>query len=1019
MGPEADLNSERRRELQSNVGTAPSAEHRYLTVMFCDMVDSSGHLYRLESESFSVLLEDYLAAIRTAVRKHGGVVARVVGDGVFAYFGWPQSAGRDAQSAVHCGLAIASSMRRLQSEPPVMARIAIETGWVLMDAIDTDGASRMGIEHWRAVGPAPHIAARLQNLSRPDGVIVGSGTLGLLGRRFEVEPADTRGIRLPAPVTAVHVLGEAGTTNPLSRLQLGRSAASGQAYGKPVGRDAERALMRTRWNMAIEGTGQVILLSGDPGIGKSRLLAVFLEDIGPVSGIVGLFCSPTATDSPFHPLIFPLQVALGLTTDAGPDEVRWRAAAFAQGLGLPEQDSAAKAVATLLDEPPAEPLDPDEQRRLIQQTFIAWIDRQMQERPLAIFVEDAHWADASTLELFRRLADRPQLGPMLLIISYRSDHVLQWADRAHVLRLALPPLPRAAAHQLSVRLADAHGITLEVEQSEAIIGRSEGVPLFIEEFVHALADPEASATRLPGTITQLMDARLDALGPARSLAQLASIVGQEVRLDLLQALSDLTQADFDAAIERLTGAHVMTLRHVGQDALLVFRHVLLSDAAYQALPRNRRRYLHGKVADALLRLWPAFESTSPEILARHLSQAGRSSEAARMHAAAARAALAAAAFVEAEAQARYGLALAEVVSDDTQASTLLACLMPLGEALIATRGDAEAEVHEVLERGAVMALDRGEAAEILPFLRGLTGFYMVRGPLRRAHQLGAHVLQIARRVGEPMLLAQAERRHGWCQMCIGDLPAARALLETALARQTDASTGGSSDAGLGMAYDDANTLAHLAWLDWLTDGADAAIARARLAASRATISPRPLTTAYALGIAAIVLQCAGDADGARQLAMRTRTIAAERRFSYWTPVADALINWAAVVCDNSPDALDDLRGALANYQRIQGNILRPYLLGLLADAEYTTGAGELALSSLQLADRVATAAGARFYQPILSLARGRMLAALGGTADSIATLEAARTEAIFQGAAALVATAGEALLAISGSVRAS
>ena len=759
---------------------------------------------------------------------------------------------------------------------------------------------------------------RMQSSSGPEHLVCWAGV-------SRSRPADTHGIKLPVPIAAAHVLGEAGAGDPLARLLAGRSSASGHTYGKPVGRDGELALMRARWKLAADGAGQVILLSGEAGIGKSRLLAAFLEDTGSLSCVVGLFCSPTAMDSPFYPMREPLRLAMELSPGAGSDEVRLQAATFAQKLGLQDQNSA-HALAALLEEPPAVSLDPDEQRRQIRETFFAWIDQQLRERPLAIFVEDAHWADASTLELLRRLTDRPQLGPMLLIISYRSDYALHWVDRAHVLRLALFPLPRAAARQLTIELAGTHGLELEVEQSEAIIGRSEGVPLFIEEFVHALADPGASTARLPGTITQLMDARLDALGSARSLAQLAAVVGQEARLDLLQALSDLGQADFQSAIDRFTSVGVMTLRRTGQETLLVFRHALLSDAAYQALPGDRRRLLHGSVADTMRRLWPTFEFTSPEILAHHLSQAGRNGEAAQMYASAARAALSAAAFVEAEAQARYGLALAEAVSDNAQTATLLACLMLLGEAMIATRGEADDEVHSVHERGAMLAFERGHASEILPFLRGLTSFYMVRGPVWRAHQLGTHVLQIAGKIGEPMLLAQAERRHGWCQMCAGDLSGARTLFETALARQIAAFNEGVSDAGLGMAYDDANTLAHLAWLDWLAEGPDAAIARATLAASRATSSPRPLTTVYALGIAAIVLQLAGDVEGARHLATCTSKIAADRRFNYWTSVADAVISWAGVVCDGSSDALAHLRAALANHQRTQGNILRPYLL---------------------------------------------------------------------------------------------
>jgi hypothetical protein len=383
-------------------------------------------------------------------------------------------------------------MRRLESEPPIRARIAVETGWVLMGAVGVDGTAPISIEQWPAVGAAPHIAARLQGLARPNGIIAGPGTLALLAGRFATEPADTRGISLPVPVAAAHVLGGAGAGDPLAQLLPGHARATGQSYGKPVGRDAELDLMRTRWKMVVGGAGQVILLSGEPGIGKSRLLAAFLEDSGIVRGVVAMFCSPAASDTPFQPVIEPLRLALGLAAGAAPDEIRSRAAAFAQSLNLAEWRCAA-ALATLLDAPPADPLPPDELRRAIQETLFALVDRLIQERPLLILAEDVHWSDASTLELLRKLADRWPLGRVLLIISYRSDFVLPWADRSHVLRLALRSLSTGDARRLTTELANGQGLKLGDGQREAIIGRSDGVPLFIEEFVRALADPEAAA----------------------------------------------------------------------------------------------------------------------------------------------------------------------------------------------------------------------------------------------------------------------------------------------------------------------------------------------------------------------------------------------------------------------------------------------------------------------------------------------------------------------------------------------
>jgi len=287
---------------------------------------------------------------------------------------------------------------------------------------------------------------------------------------------------------------------------------------------------------------------------------------------------------------------------------------------------------------------------------------------------------------------------------------------------------------------------------------------------------------------------------------------------------------------------------------------------------------------------------------------------------------------------------------------------------------------------------------MLPVLRGLTSFYQVHGPLSLAHRLGERVLQIARVVGEPLLLAQAERRHGWCRMCEGDLAEARVLLEAALARQTAVSD---ADANQELAFDDVTTLGTLAWLDWLTDGPGASLTRARQTAARAETSTRPLSAAYAFGFAAIAHQLSGDSDGAQHMAERCGAIAGARGFVYWIIMADALRGWSEAVRDHVPSGALRLRQALAEYHRTQSEILRPYLLGLLAEAEHATGSDAAAHEALDRAEAVAIAIGARLFLPTLLMLRGRLLS---GTA-AIRALSAARKEALTQGATALAVAA--------------
>lgn len=748
-----------------------------------------------------------------------------------------------------------------------------------------------------------------------------------------------------------------------------------------------------------------MLLSGEPGMGKSRLLGALLNDIDTERGIVALFCSAPARDTPFQPLEEPLRLALGLSPAAEAAEVLARTADFTRSLGI-TNERAGVALATLLGVRQSGPEPPAEVRRDILDALLALADRLASERPLVILAEDVHWADPSTMTLLRQLADHAQGSRILLIVTYRSEFVVSWPDRPHVSRLPLGPLPPGVASHLAGQLAAALGVDLDLQQQSAIVARADGVPLFLEEFVRALAHPSASNRRLPGSVAQLLTARLDSLGKARSIAQIAAVLGPETPVKLLQACSALADDEFEPIVKRLTDSGVMIRRGSGDEAVPAFRHALLTEAAYAAAPTARRRYLHGHVAEVLVRLSPSIATHEPEILGRHLAAADRKSEAATLFCSAAAKAHSSGAFLESEVLARRALDIAETVEDDERPPALVGALVPLGEALIALRGYADPEVQATFERGARLALDLGTASGLLPVLRGLTSYYQVRGPLWMARQLSDRVLQIANVVGDPMLLAQAQRRHGWCRFCQGELSEARLLLETALTSQSSVDTSEGE-----LAYDDATTLATLAWLDWLTEGNAAALSRAAKAAARADVSPRPLSTAYTFGFVAIAHQLCADPDGAEHFAERCGSIAREHGIIYFTILADAIGGWCQALRDRSVAGFSRLKIAVTEYNRLHGEILHPYLLGLLAQAEHAVGSDVAALAALDRADTVTAAIGAHFYVPNLLLIRSRMQS----RNDALPSLTAARQAAVSQNATALASRIDAALAALHGS----
>ncbi len=963
------------------------AEHRLLTVMFCDMVDSTGHQFRLEPERFATILRNYRQIIFERVERHGGYTARVVGDGVLIFFGWPAATGKDAQTAVACGLDIAARMSRGIDTIPIAVRLAVETGWVLVGDLATPSAPRGEIEHATVVGSTANIAARLQQLARQNGVIVGEGTLALLGDRFILDPVDTAEVKLPFPIRAAHVLADAGAGNPLA-WQVRRFVRCGALL---AGRETLFQQILDRWHEARDGAGQALLLTGDAGIGKSHLLAALLHAATPDQPqVVNLFCTPMARDRSLQPVVDWLRQAIGVDAGAFPDEIRAAAERYASNLGL-DTDSAGSVLATLLGAAPGDARAPEQMRRRIFDILADILVRTLDDRPLLLLVEDLHWADPSTIELLDHIAQAAPSRRMMLVVTDRNPFA---GVLTHVTHLPVEKLDTAATHRLVRESARRFGVELDDAQQATIAERAEGVALFIEEFVRSLVDRQDTSRHPPGTIGQLLASRLDTLGSARPLALIASVIGREAPLDLLASLSDMPNEAFDAAVERLTSTDVMVRRDAGDRTVLAFRHALLTDAAYGVMDQPQRRTLHLRVARVLQRDSPALATTAPSVLAHHLAEAGETGEAAPLFRAAARAMLNTGAYAEAEGHARRSLAFYEQQPDSSE---VLAALMPLGEALIGGRGYADPNVQQVYERGARLAMELGTATALLPPLRGLTSYYQVRGPLARAHDLSAQVLRIARIVDDPAMICQAEQRHGWCLMSQGRLTEAAAMMESALARHL-----GMPESRRYSEYEDASILIHLAWLDWLIHGREAMAQRVARAVARVPGAP-PLRATYVLGFAAVAWQLADDPMEAAGYAERSGAIAREHGIVYWIAMADALAGWAAAR-RGEREGLVLLREAVAAYDRTQGRVLLPYLLALVAGAEHRVGSGSEALAALERAESVVSAIGAGLYRAPLLRLRARLMT--GVVRDRL--LEEARAAAEAQGAMAFAAlVAGE------------
>lgn len=962
-------------------------ERRFLTVLFCDMVDSTAHQYRMDPERFGALLAAYRQIVFGQVRRHRGHVARVIGDGVLAFFGWPQAAGKDAQMAVICALEIGRELARrhdLDAESAGMAvRMGIETGWVLVGDI---GPTEQ-IEHSGVIGPAPNVAARLQHLARSNGLVVGEGTLALLPDWFLTEPADTNGINLPEPVKAAHVLGISDNGDPLGRLQPSRLAPL-------TGRAAELGSLVGAWERAASGSGQVVLLSGEAGMGKSRLVGALADHL-PAGGYeaVALYCAEQTIDNSFQPLIEPLTRELRLKPDASGPEILAAATSFARQIGH-DADIEGIALASLLGMPIPPGIPNTELRRRTFNVLLGWVAERTAQHPLIFIVEDFQWADSSLATFIGQLAEQAATMRLLLLVTHRADHRVEWPDKPHFTRLALGPLSSADAAHLAAAVLN----TSDPDDAAMIAERAEGVPLFVEEFARASLDLGRRTDRLPGSISQLLSARLDALGPARRLAQLVAVVGQEAPSPLLASLSGLSDAELAQQTGVLLDSGIMIQRFLGDTMLLSFRHALLRAAAYQALPAVHRCRLHDRVAEQLRASNPALETTMPATLGWHLEQADRLVEAAVLFRRAATIGLAGGAYVEAEAHARRAIRLTEADESGAPAENLYAALGLLGEALIATRGEGSSDVRETYERATRLALQAQAARNLPPLLRGLCASYQVRGPLASARELGERLLQLSERLDDQALIADAERRLGWCLLCQGELHEAGLLLERSTTRAlgTDAASPTSSALDTRVLG-----LANLAILSSLCDSDERTRERTDITVAAAEACRKPLAAAYGYGCAALTRMMLGDNSATRRLARKTERAAADHGLVYWAALAHILRGWADARSGNAASGLADLREGLSLYSKTESRVLRPFALMMLADAQAEAGSLAGALEALDEADAIAGDIGASVFKCILSAARGQVLLAAGdqGARDVFAR---ARTQAMAVGATAVI-----------------
>src|SRR5271168_134339 len=753
-------------------------ERRHLTVLFCDLVGSTGIAAKLDPEEWRETLAGFHRTAAEAITRFDGYVAKYLGDGIMAYFGWPAAHDNDAERAARAGLAIVEAVAALNSRdaksdrPKLSVRVGIDTGNVVI-------GQRGGSES-EVFGDAANIAARVQSAADPDVVIVTPAVNRLVSGLFVVEERGAHQVKgIAEPVKLYRIIRLSSARNRLAASMV-------QGLSPFVGRNDETGLLWSRWERARDGEGQVVLISGEAGIGKSRLVRQFRKRLAPTPHI-WLECvgSPYFQNTPLYPIADMLQQGFAHRGDGSDTGKLGELERDLERAGLKPAE-AVPLIAPMLNLPVDEKyprliLSPEQQRKRLLTTLAAWLFGAAQ--PVVMAVEDLHWFDASSLELMQLLIEQAATARVMLVCTARPEFRAPWSLRTHHAQLTLNRLSALHVRELVASVV-AHS-ALSGETIEKVVERTGGVPLFVEELTRAVLErggAEPALHEIPATLHDSLMARLDRLGPAKEVAQIASVIGREFSYELLQAVSEIPEDDLQTALATLADAELIYANGIPPDATYSFKHALIQDAAYDALPKSKRRQVHHRVARVLEEQFPHTAETQPELLAHHYTEAGLAAPAiSYWHKAGQRAARGSAG-KEAAAHLNRGLELVETLPGTPERSEVeLALLTTLGPVLIATKGYAAPEVGAVYDRARELC-QRAENSPQLPIVVfGLFAFYVVRADHEKALALGKHLLILAENTRDRALLLQAHNALGLAFFFQGDFAATRDHLERCMA----------------------------------------------------------------------------------------------------------------------------------------------------------------------------------------------------------------------------------------------
>ena len=908
----------------TSISVEAAGERRYLTVMFCDLVGSTGISAQLDAEEWRDLVGAYLDAASAAVVEMGGHVAKKLGDGLMSLFGYPLAHENDAERAARAALSIQRALAELNREnagtarPELVARIGLESGSAVLDAAG------------EIYGDVANIAARVQALAEPGAVLVTAQVQRQIAGLFVAEERGTHALKgVPEP-TALFRLVRAG----------GGGRRSGQRNLTPlVGRDEEVAVLMRRWERARQGEGQLVLIVGEPGLGKSRLIEEFHLRLSDTPHTwVEWSCSQLLQNTPLHPI-----AEWGRQRFGGADvPAERRLAELENSLAQVKLDpvESAPLLAPLLDIPPPKKrvatLAPEELRRRQLAALTNWVMSGAKVQPVVLAFEDLHWADPTTLDVLRGIAERGAPVPLYIVATTRPEFRPPWGMRSHHGTISLAPLDRAQVRDMVGELSARHALSREVVDDVA--ARTGGVPLFVEEVTRLLLErgEQSGAQAIPPTLQQSLMARLDRLGSAREVAQIGSVIGRGFSYKLLKAVAGMDDAPLEAALEKLSDADIVLVEGVLPESDYRFKHALIQDAAYENLLKSRRQILHRRIAETLRDRFTDKVAAEPEVLAHHFTQAGLTDAAIEWWGKAGDQALRRSAFQEAIAHLGKAIEMADSMGEGPTLGVIapsgrLKLQTNYGQALILGKGYTAPETLAAFARARELLAAESDSSDPFETYYGQWAAGAMRGEYALSQEIATAFLREAESASRTFETAAAHRMLGLTHLWQGHFTEAQSHLTAAL-QIYDQQTEPGRIVPIGL---DTQALAavYLAQTDWILgefgrirDLLEGAVARATQLGHVPT-----LTTTYMFK--AMFEAFRGDAEACRRESERVTHLSEQHELPTYLALGSMSRGWSRARLGDIEAGKAELRDGITGFVGQGTKAYLPFFQGLLAEIE--------------------------------------------------------------------------------------